>query len=73
MAKALGDEDVAVQLAAQGALGRVAPPGDPRTVRQSLSKVSSGCEWTRIAALSTLADITQSYGEARGATDVHLD
>ena len=30
--EALGDEDVAVQLAAQGAMSKVADIGDPRTV-----------------------------------------
>jgi len=58
IAKALGDEDVAVQLAAQAAMAKVAAIGDERTVKATLERVSSKCEWTRIAGLSTLADIT---------------
>ncbi|CAK9061607.1 Putative GTP-binding protein EngB [Durusdinium trenchii] len=68
VAKALGDEDVAVQLAAQGAMSKVADIGDERTVRVTLERVSSTCEWTRIAALSTLADITGKFGDATRGT-----
>eukprot|EP00439_Symbiodinium_sp_Y106_P023320 s5746_g2.t2 len=68
LAKALGDEDVAVQLAAQGAMSKVADIGDPRTVQATLERVSSTCEWTRIAALSTLADITGKFGHATRGT-----
>jgi len=75
IAKALGDEDVAVQLAAQGAMSKVAPVGDERTVKVTLERVSSTCEWTRIAALSTLADITGPFDHAtRGnALDLEVD
>eukprot|EP00435_Cladocopium_sp_Y103_P057823 s1789_g20.t1 len=75
IAKALGDEDVAVQLAAQGAMSKVAELGDERTVKVTLERVSSTCEWTRIAALSTLADITGKFGHAtRGsALDLQVD
>ncbi|CAE8735974.1 unnamed protein product [Polarella glacialis] len=75
LAKALGDEDVAVQLAAQGAMQKVAAVADPRTVRASLDRITSACEWTRIASLSTLADITGRFGhETRGtALDLEVD
>ncbi|CAE7936688.1 engB [Symbiodinium sp. KB8] len=72
LAKALGDEDVAVQLAAQGAMSKVADIGDPRTVQATLERVSSTCEWTRIAALSTLADITGKFGHATRGTALDL-
>lgn len=70
IAKALGDEDVAVQLAAQAAMGKVAPVGDERTVAATLERVSSKCEWTRIAALSTLADITGEFGDATRGSEL---
>lgn len=75
IAFALGDEDVAVQLAAQYAMAKVADKGDQRTVRATLEQVKSKCEWTRIAALSTLADITADAGHAtRGAPlDLEVD
>ncbi|CAJ1460552.1 unnamed protein product [Effrenium voratum] len=73
LAKALGDEDVAVQLAAQGAMSKVADIGDERTVKATLERVSSTCEWTRIAALSTLADITGKHGHATRGTSLDLE
>lgn len=73
IAKALGDEDVAVQLAAQASMAKVAPAGDERTVRASLDQVSSKCEWTRIAGLSTLADITGKHGDPTRGTALDLE
>lgn len=73
IAKALGDEDVAVQLAAQAAMAKVAAVGDERTVRASLAQVSSTCEWTRIAGLSTLADITGRHAHPTRGTPLDLE
>jgi len=73
LAKGLGDEDVAVQLAAQAAMAKVADIGDQRTVRASLAQVSSSCEWTRIAALSTLADITAEAGHTTRGNPLDLE
>lgn len=73
IANALGDEDVAVQLSAQAAMAKVADTGDERTVRATLDRVSSECEWTRIAALSTLADITGEAGHETRGSDLDLD
>lgn len=72
IATALGDEDVAVQLAAQAAMAKVADKGDERTVRVTLERVSSTCEWTRIAGLSTLADITHESGHPTRGTSLDL-
>lgn len=68
LAVGLGDEDVAVQLASQGAMSRVADIGDERTVKVTLERLGSKCEWTRIAGLSTLADITGEFGHATRGT-----
>lgn len=73
IAQGLGDEDVAVQLAAQAAMAKVAEKGDPRTVAVTLKAVSSKCEWTRIAGLSTLADITHEAGHASRGTLLELE
>merc|ERR1719265_477685 len=72
LAKGLGDEDVAVQLSAQAAMAKVADIGDAHTVKASLDQVSSKCEWTRIAALSTLADISGDAGHASRGTALDL-
>eukprot|EP00929_Paragymnodinium_shiwhaense_P054512 TRINITY_DN27329_c0_g1_i1.p1 TRINITY_DN27329_c0_g1~~TRINITY_DN27329_c0_g1_i1.p1 ORF type:complete len:496 (+),score=86.57 TRINITY_DN27329_c0_g1_i1:62-1489(+) len=72
IAIALGDEDVAVQLAAQAAMAKVADIGDQRTVAAALAQVDSKCEWTRIAALSTLGDITGKAGDATRGSDLDL-
>lgn len=75
IAVGLGDEDVAVQLSAQYAMAKIADKGNERTVRATLQQVSSKCEWTRIAALSTLADITGEHGHDTrgGALDLEVD
>mmetsp|Transcript_35078 Transcript_35078/g.76593 ORF Transcript_35078/g.76593 Transcript_35078/m.76593 type:complete len:439 (+) Transcript_35078:51-1367(+) len=72
VAHALGDEDVAVQLAAQAAMAKIADVGDERTVSATLEKLSSACEWTRIAGLSTLADITGKAGHPTRGTPLDL-
>lgn len=72
IAVALGDEDVAVQLAAQYAMAKVADLGDERTVSATLERTSSKCEWTRIAALSTLADITHKAGHVTRGSPLDL-
>jgi HEAT repeat protein len=75
LAKGLGDEDVAVQLSAQAAMSKVAEIGDERSVQACLELVSSSCEWTRIAALSTLADISGESGHPTRGTplDIKVD
>jgi len=70
IAVGLGDEDVAVQLAAQAAMAKVADKGDTRTVKASFERLSSQCEWTRIAGLSTLADITHAVGHPSRSSDL---
>uniref|UniRef100_A0A7S4RRW5 HEAT repeat domain-containing protein n=1 Tax=Alexandrium monilatum TaxID=311494 RepID=A0A7S4RRW5_9DINO len=73
IAVGLGDEDVAVQLSAQAAMAKVADKGDGRTVRAALERVGSACEWTRIAGLSTLADITEEAGHMTRGTPLDLE
>lgn len=73
IAVGLGDEDVAVQLAAQFAMAKVADKGDELIVKVTLERVNSKCEWTRIAALSTLADITGEFGHATRGTPLDLE
>mmetsp|Transcript_2130 Transcript_2130/g.5399 ORF Transcript_2130/g.5399 Transcript_2130/m.5399 type:complete len:464 (+) Transcript_2130:57-1448(+) len=70
LAKGLGDEDVAVQLSAQAAMSKVIDVGDERAVSATLECVSSKCEWTRIAGLSTLADITGPPGHPSRSSDL---